>query len=144
MEVDTIRRMVISVNWTNQQEHISMLQVSAKLVVEFLNQGFRPVIVVDTFSGDKIARYLETLNTYDEMLSIRIFGLFTTEEELKRRIELRNDSAFRDFAISKKLNEDVVKWKQKTESQIDTTGLTEEQTAEIIFGRITNDGQASR
>ena len=36
LEVDTIRQMVISVDWKNQQEHIDMLQASTKLVYEFL------------------------------------------------------------------------------------------------------------
>ena len=47
IEVDTIRNMVISVDWKNQQEHIDMLQASTKLVFEFLNLGFSPVIVVE-------------------------------------------------------------------------------------------------
>ena len=85
MEVDNIRQMVISVDWKNQQEHIDMLQASTKLVFEFLQFGFNPVIVVDTFSGDKVNKYLDTLYQLDNNLSIKIFGLFTTADELKRR-----------------------------------------------------------
>ncbi|MFT3845762.1 MAG: AAA family ATPase [Lacibacter sp.] len=136
MEVDAIRQMVISVNWTNQEEHINMLHASTKLVVEFLNQGLCPVIVVDTFSGDKINRYLETLNKNNATLSIKVFGLFTTDEELRNRLNKRSASEFRDFEICKKLNDDVLKWKHETEIQINTTGLTAEQTAEIIYHQL--------
>jgi len=136
MEVDTIRQMVISVNWTNQQEHIDMLQASTKLVFEFLHFGFCPVIVVDTFSGDKITHYLETLHHHDESLIIKIFGLYTTEKELKRRLELRSSVEFNDFAICQKLNYDILKWKHDLEFQIDTTGLLSAQTAEKILSQI--------
>lgn len=135
IEVDTIRNMVISVDWKNQQEHIDMLQASTKLVFEFLQLGFSPVIVIDTFSGDKINRYLETLNQHDENLSIKIFGLYTTDEELKRRLDLRTSPEFKDFPICKRLNDDVLKWKHDNEFQINTTGLSSTQTAEKIFGQ---------
>jgi len=135
LEVDTIRQMVISVDWKNQQEHIDMLQASTKLVFEFLQFGYNPVIVVDTFSGDKINRYLETLYQLDENLSIKIFGLFTTDEELKRRLDLRTYAEFKDFQICKRLNDDVLKWKHESEFQVDTTGLSATQTAEKIFGQ---------
>jgi broad-specificity NMP kinase len=144
MEVDTIRNMVISVDWKNQQEHIDMLQASTKLVFEFLNFGFSPVIVIDTFSGDKINRYLETLYQHDENLSIKIFGLYTTDEELKRRLDLRKHPEFKDFPICKRLNDDVLKWKHDSEFQVDTTGLSPAQTAEKIHGQINTEQYASR
>lgn len=136
LEVDTIRQMVISVDWENQEEHINMLQASTGLVYNFLKLGFNPVIVVDTFSGDKINRYLDTLHELDKNLSVKIFGLYVTDEELKRRLELRLNGEFRDFGICKKLNDDVLQIKYKSEFQIDTTGRLPKQTAEIIYGRI--------
>jgi hypothetical protein len=136
LEVDTLRQMVISVDWKNQQEHINMLQVSTGLVHDFLKLGFSPVIVIDTFSGDKINKYLDTLYQLDKDLSINIFGLFTTDDELKRRLGLRSNEEFRDFGISKRLNDDVIKIKYTTEYQIDTTGLSPLKTAEKIFAQI--------
>lgn len=137
MEVDTIRQMVISVDWKNQQEHIHMLQASTKLVFEFLQLGFKPVIVVDTFSGDKINRFLETLYQLDEKLLIKIVGLYTTDEELKKRLDLRTNSEFKDYTVCKKLNEDVLKWKHDSELQINTTGISANETAEKIYECIT-------
>jgi broad-specificity NMP kinase len=144
LEVDTIRNMVISVDWKNQQEHIDMLQASTKLVFEFLKLGFSPVIVIDTFSGDKINRYLETLYQHDEKLSVKIIGLYTSDEELKRRLDLRTSAEFKDFPICKRLNDDVLKWKPDNEYQIDTTGLLPKQTAEKIYGQINAEQYASR
>lgn len=138
LEVDTIRNMVISVDWKNQQEHIDMLRASTKLVFEFLQLGFSPVIVIDTFSGDKINKYLETLFQLDKDLSIKIFGLFTTDEELRRRLDLRTSAEFKDFTICKRLNDDVIKWKHESEYQVNTTGLSPAQTAEKIQNALAN------
>lgn len=144
MEIDTIRNMVISVDWKNQQEHIDVLQASTKLVFEFLYLSFSPVIVIDTFSGDKINRYLETLYLHEEKLSIKIIGLYTTDEELKRRLDLRKHPEFKDYSICKRLNDDVLKWKHNRELQIDTTGLSPRQTAEKIHGQVNTEQNASR
>ena len=133
LEVDTLRQMVISVDWKNQQEHINLLQVSTRLVYDFLQLGFHPVIVVDTFSGDKINKYLDRLYQLDKTLSVKLFGLYVTEGELRRRLESRSNEEFRDFGICKRLNDDVLKIKYDTEFQIDTTGLFATQTAEIIY-----------
>jgi hypothetical protein len=132
------------VDWKNQQEHIDILQVSTGLLHDFLKLGFSPVIVIDTFSGDKINKYLETLYELDKDLSIKIFGLFTTDEELKRRLDLRTNPEFKDFPICKRLNDDVIKWKHKSEFQVDTTGLSPTQTAEKIYGQINSEKNASR
>jgi AAA domain-containing protein len=139
VEVDILRQMVIQVDWKNQKEHINLLQVSTGLVYDFLKVGFSPVIVVDTFSGDKIIKYLESLYQLDKTLSIKLFGLYVSDEELRRRLDLRSDPEFRDFDICKRLNDDVLKIKYHSEHQIDTTGLLPLQTAEIIYGKLTSE-----
>jgi predicted kinase len=70
IEVDTLRGMVISVDWTNQQEHKDLLQVAAQLTRQFLGLGFKPVLVVDTFSGDKVKDFLDTVNNPDIGLQV--------------------------------------------------------------------------
>jgi broad-specificity NMP kinase len=144
MEVDIIRFMVISVNWKNQKEHINMLQLSANIVHGFLNFNLKPVIVVDTFSGDKINGFLDTLYKLNNDLSIKIFGLYLSEEELKNRIELRPDDKFKNFEICKNINDDVLKLKNKNEILIDTTGQTAEETAKKIFDVLINSNPESQ
>lgn len=138
MEVDTLRNMVVSVDWTNQEEHINILHLSSKSVYHFIQLGFSPVIVVDTFSGNKIQKYIQDLYKLDKSLSIKIFGLYTSEDELKRRIALRKHGEFRDFKICKRLNEEVLKLKYDNEYQIDTTGLLPKDSAGMIYGQIMN------
>ncbi len=133
IEVDNLRNMVISPDWKNQAEHINVLNLSKKLVIEFLALGFKPVILIDTFSGDKLQKYHKDLEDLNPHLSIKVFGLFVSEEELKRRVEARVAEEFKDFNICKKLNSDVLKFKYNSEFQINTTGLLPLDTAKIIY-----------
>jgi len=133
IEVDNIRSMVISVNWKNQQEHINMLQIAADMVFEFLKYDFKPIIIVDTFSGDKINGFMDTLHQIKKDLSYKIFGLYVSDEELLHRIESRTDDKFKDFNICKRINDDGLKIRYKDEIFIDTTGQTAEETAKKVF-----------
>ena len=136
MEIDNLRSMVISVDWTNQSEHIDILNLSTRLVNDFLQLGFSPIIIIDTFSGDKIINYHKMLKSINNELNIEIFGLYTTEEELERRLDMRDNNLFKDFPICKKLNNDTVKFKHENETQIDTTNLISDNTAKIIYKEI--------
>ena len=139
IEIDSLRSMVISVEWTNQEEHIGILSLSTDLLRGFLRLGFRPVIVVDTFSGDKLDKYLADLRRLDEKLVVRLFALVTDVDELKRRLEDRLADEFRDVEISQKLNSQVVRYLHPTEELIDTTEAVPEETArqmlETLGGR---------
>lgn len=133
MEIDNIRSMIISVNWTNQEEHVNILNASTKLVYDFFKLGFKPIIVVDTFSGNKVEKFNDLLLQLDNNLSIKIFGLYVTEKELERRINARTQEDFKDYNICKKLNVDVLKFKYENEFQIDTTGQMPDSIARIIY-----------
>ena len=123
-------------DWTNQDEHISILKLSTSLVTDFLRLKYQPVIVVDTFSGNKIKSYLDTLFKLDKNLSVKIFGLYTSDEELEKRISTRKDGEFKDIEVCKKLNHDVLKHKHPDEFQIDTTGMSPLEVARRIFDQI--------
>ncbi len=132
-KIDTLRSMVISPKWTNQEEHIGILSLSKDLVRGFVRLGHRPVIVVDTFSGDKLGRYLTDICCLGGGLVVRAFALITDEDELKRRLEGRPPEGFKDFEISKKLNYETVKHLCPTEELIDTTRSTPEEAAQKML-----------
>lgn len=136
IEVDNLRQMVISVDWKNQAEHINLLQIAARLTCDFHKLKFKPVIVVDTFSGDKIINFIANLKQLDASLCTKIFSLYVSEDVLKKRLDVRPAGEFKDFGISKKLNEDVLKYKFEAEHQIDTSSLLPAETAEIIYREI--------
>jgi len=135
IEVDSLRRMVISVDWTNQAEHINMLSICTSLVTKFLALGYRPVILVDTFSGNKLKRWLRQLHSLDSTLKVQSFALIAAPEVLRSRVENREADGFKDVAVCQKLNSDVVKCLLPFEQLIDTTELTPEQTVSAILSR---------
>lgn len=136
IEVDNLRSMVISVDWTNQAEHINILNISAKMTYEFYNLGFKPIIIIDTFSGDKLNSYYDNLMSLNNNWMIRIFGLYSSQQELKNRLGKRKNDQFKDFIITKKLNEDTLKYRHDGEFQIDTTNIESNETAKIIYEEI--------
>lgn len=133
LEVDNLRNMVISPNWKNQSEHINLLTLSSKVALEFLALGFKPIIVVDTFSGDKLLNYLNVLKQVHPELNIKILALLVDAHELTTRVQHRESWEFKDLDICLRLNEDVRKLKLENEFQVNTTGRQAKETAEIIF-----------
>ncbi len=121
VEVDALRKMVISVNWTDQAEHIKLLGLAARTVADFVEAGFSPVIVVDTFSGDKVAGFLARLEVLRPGVSYRIFALHASADVLAGRLTARPEGHFKDLGIALKLNEDVLKVTHGEEILIDTS-----------------------
>lgn len=136
VEVDILRKMVISVNWKRQDEHILMLDVAAGLAHDLAESGFRPVIVVDTFSGDKVARFLAVLRERLQTRTFLVFSLHASETILQQRLHERPNDEFKDFHIAKRLNEDVHKFPSPGELLIETSGLSPEQVAQHIVQSI--------
>ena len=133
IEVDTLRAMIIPVDWTNQSEHVSVLSLTTGLVAGFLGLEHRPVIVVDTFSGDKLAKFLADLRALRAGLEVRVFALVPDRAVLRARVEGRPDDQFKDIRTCEKLNADVVRHLQPGERLIDNSALTPEETVNVIL-----------
>lgn len=125
--------MVFPVDWTNQAEHVSVLSLATSVVAGFVKLGHRPVIVVDTFSGDKVVKFLSELRDRHSPLDVRVFALVAGPDVLQRRVERRPAHQFNDIAVCCKLNADVVKHLQPYERLIDTSSLTPEETADAVL-----------
>lgn len=97
---------------------------AAQTVVDFAQSGFRPVIVVDTFSGDKVEAFLARAKSLNCNLTYRLYGLHAKPEVLSRRLSSRPAGCFSDLTISLKLNEDLLKIRLPEETTVDTTNLT--------------------
>jgi len=133
IEVDTLRSMVFPVDWTNQAEHIGVLSLASRLVAGFLELGHRPVIVVDTFSGDKLVRFIADLKALRTGVDVRPFALVPVPQVLRARVESRPDDTFKDIAVCEKLNADTVRFLQPGERLIDNSELSPEETAGVIL-----------
>lgn len=133
LEVDTLRAMIIPVDWTNQMEHINVLTLAADLVAGFLRIGHRPVIVVDTFSGDKQLKFLADLETLQPGLDVCVFALVAAPAVLRERIESRSPNQFKYIGISEKQNSEIIERPQPGEQLIDNSGLTPDEVVDLII-----------
>jgi predicted kinase len=134
IEVDTLRSMIVPVDWTNQAEHIGVLSLATGLVAGFLRLGHRPVIVVDTFSGDKLTRFLADLRALRTGIELRVFALVPDRSVLRARVEGRPDDGFKIIPICEKLNADVARRLVPGERLIDNSTLTPDETVDVILG----------
>lgn len=133
IEVDSLRKMVISVKWTNQNEHINMLGVTARLARDFLSLGICPVIIVDTFSGDKLHKFIDDVRSHSPDAELNLFGLFVNHKVLAERLNERDATMFKDFSISDVINNETVKNKHPIETQFDTTASSSLSIAQRIY-----------
>lgn len=132
VEVDALRKMVIGVNWTDQAEHIKLLGLAAGTVADFWRLGFRPVIVIDTFSGDKVDGFLDRLSQTCPALNIRLYALYISEEVLAQRLASRHDGLFKNLAIATKLNADVLRFRRPEETRLDGTEFSPDELASKV------------
>jgi broad-specificity NMP kinase len=124
VEVDTLRQMVISVDWTNQAEHRKLLTLSAQLAAGFLRSGSSPVILVDTFSGDKIDGFLTEFHAQCPSSRVCAVVLHAAEDVLRERLSNREAGAFRDIDISIRINNEAVRDARPSERILDTSTLS--------------------
>ncbi len=144
IEVDTLRAMVVSVDWTNQAEHANILSLSTSLVAGFLRLGYKPVILVDTFSGSKLTTFLAELHSLDASLNVQSFALAAAPEALRARVHNRPSDQFRDHEICQKLNLEVLQAPHPIDHVIDVTTLTPDEIANLLLDTSQPTSQAVR
>lgn len=132
IEVDTLRNMVINVNWKRQSEHRAVLSLGAQLAMGFLRSGFAPVILIDTFSGDKLDGFLTEVRSALPDERIAVAALHATEAILRERVLGREIGGFRDLEICAAINSEVAEGQRDDETLIDTSTLSPPQVADAI------------
>jgi predicted kinase len=133
IEVDTLRGMVIDVKWTDQAEHRKLLTLSAHLAAGFLRSGFAPVILIDTFSGDKVDHFLSVFRSECPQSRIFVAVLHAADDVLRQRVLSRDAEAFRDTTIATRINQESVHGAKPFETLIDTSDLIPTDVANAIL-----------
>lgn len=133
IEVDDLRRMVVDVKWTDQTEHRKLLLLSAQVAAGFLRSGFAPVILVDTFSGDKMDGFLDAFRSEYPQGRVFVTVLHASEDVLRDRVLNREADGFRDLTVSTRLNHEAVRDFRSFEKLIDTSTLSPAEVARAIL-----------
>lgn len=144
IEVDVLRKMVIGVKWTDQAEHRAVLTLGAQLAAGFLRSGFSPVILVDTFSGDKVDDFLNAFRAEHPQGKVCVIGLHASDNVLRARVLNREADGFRDLAVSMRINGELVRDARSFEKLIDTTGLSPTEVAQAVLAALHDVGIPSR
>lgn len=132
IEVDVLRGMVTHANWKDQAEHRNVLTLSAQLAAGFLRSGFAPVILIDTFSGDKIDGFLAAFRSECPKSRVFVAVLHASDDVLRKRVLNREADGFRDLAIALRINHESVRDAKPLERLIDTSGLSPGEVAGAI------------
>ncbi|MBN8645880.1 MAG: AAA family ATPase [Planctomycetes bacterium] len=136
VEVDVLRQMVISVDWKNQAEHRSVLALSAHLAAGFLRAGHSPVVVIDTFSGDKLDGFLSEFHAHLPVARVFVAVLHAASHALRRRVEHRQPGEFRDVGVALRINSESLSGVRPIETLIDTTDLSPPEVCQAILGAL--------
>lgn len=127
IEVDALRGMIAAVEWVNTEQHWLALDHARLLIDAFLAKGYRPVVLVDTFSRGKLTRFVAGLD-----LSYRVASLYASEAELVRRVSGRPEGGFKDLDSCRVLNDEVAANRYEHEHLIDVTMLRPTAVAERL------------
>jgi predicted kinase len=133
IEVDALRGMVNNVNWTDQKEHRCLLALSAQLAAGFLRSGFAPVILIDTFSGDKIDGFLAAFRSEAPHSRVFVAVLHASDDVLRERVLKREAPGFRDITTSIRINHEVLRDARPFEVVIDTSRLQPTEVATAVW-----------
>lgn len=132
VEVDHVRGMIADVRWVDTEHHLAALTVTRGIVRSFLSGGFRPVLVVDTFSRGKLRQFVADL-AGEVDASHRVASLHAADETLLARIAGRPANEFREPDISLLLNEEIRKNRYPREEFVDTTHMSPGEVAQCLL-----------
>jgi hypothetical protein len=121
------------VDWTNQAEHRSLLSLSAQLAAGFLRSGFAPLILVDTFSGDKIDGFLDAFRSESPLSRVLVAVLHASEGVLRERVRNRDADGFSNIDIALRINQEVVRDVRPLKMLLDSSDLAPADVAATIL-----------
>lgn len=121
VEVDTVRAMINSVKWVQKEEHMNALRATEKLCKSYYSDGYKPIIVIDTFNPSKLDYFVDLFKDKN----IIVVSLYANNATLKYRLDNR-EKGFKDWEMTKILNDEVGKYRHPKEIMLDTSKLDKE------------------
>lgn len=122
IEVDDVRGMINSVKWVHKEEHLRALDATAALAQVYLGAGYTPAIIVDTFNPSKLRYFIERFPGR----TVQIISLWSSNEVLEQRL-MNREKGFKDWDMTKILNDEVGKYRHPLEMMIDTTAMNKDE-----------------
>jgi deoxyadenosine/deoxycytidine kinase len=126
IEVDYVRAMINGAKWVDRTEHRRGLSAAWAICATYRGYGYKPIIVVDTFTTSRMNYFMDHFKTYNNSnggLKYRIVSLYCDYPELDKRI-LEREGGFKDLESTHLINDDIRKNRHENEVLIDTTGMS--------------------
>lgn len=133
VEVDDVRGMINSVQWVQKEEHLNALNATECLIKSYLTAGYKPGIVIDTFNPTKLKIFCQKFTGY----KYKILSLYANNEILKDRL-LNREKGFKDWDMTKILNDEIEKYRHENEVFLNTSDLSKEQVVQEFLRVMAN------
>ncbi len=137
-EVDRFRAMFARLDWGSRQQHEMALRAAIAACRSLLDDGVSPVVIVDVFGRDSLARVASSLRAYSiDPLAV---SLWAAESVLFERLAKRA-VGFQDRQLAALINEEVRSLRLAGDLLFDTTELEPMAVALALAGMLA-DGPA--
>ncbi|HSQ94175.1 MAG TPA: AAA family ATPase [Methanoregula sp.] len=89
VEVDAFKGMMHTWDWQDTRQHHHITGAAGMACLSYLENGYSPVIAVDTFSPQLLGKFMAMMNTSPKKPSCLIVALVCDPEILAQRIQCR-------------------------------------------------------
>ena len=135
VEVDSFKGMVNLLDWKDTTQYYHILEAVATTCRSYLDNGYAPVIVVDTLSSETLEDFMTILQKSLLQPSCLIITLLCDPGVLELRIHSRK-KGFSLIEPSLAVNDDMRKYRVFNELSVDTTARSPDEVLAFVLARI--------
>lgn len=133
VEVDDLRAMIAQVDWASRAHHDLALEVAQAALARFVALGVRPGVLIDTFSRGRLNSVQARLDAAG--LRHETASIWLEPAILADRLAART-SGFKDWELSRILNDEVLANRYPHEQLVDATALEPDALLQRVLGLI--------
>lgn len=135
MEVDSFKGMVNLLDWKDTTQYNHILEAVAMTCRSYLDNGYAPVIIIDTLSAETLEDFMAILKKSLLEPSCLIITLVCDPEVLEQRIHGRKNG-FSLIEPSLAVNDDMRTYRVFDEFLVDTTAGSPDEVLALVLARI--------
>lgn len=128
IEVDQFRAMLARCDWHDRTQHEVGMRAAVEAARAFLHSGASPVIIVDTFGRDHLARMQAA---FGDSIQYATVSLWAEPAVLQSRLSHRG-CGYQDLEQAKWINEEIAAVRFPQESLLDTTLMGPDAVADAL------------
>lgn len=130
VEVDTVRRMIVGVDWSDRLQHDAALAAGARAAAQLAVTGLSPVLLIDCFGRDLAQRAVGILEEGGAVATA--VTLWAQPDALRARLSQRVDD-YENSELALLINAEMG---AGAGSFIDTTARTPDEVADQVWDHI--------